>query len=749
MIAGEEARIRVKDLQNDNADPADLTAAEEEANLFRTLAQISLSDMNFKVADDLTDVLEPGDFFEWKDLLFQVDPSRPLTPDTVSFVRQVLGDSTSSIWSEYLADRSVDYIYLRSPVSSNITFTTEGASLPGSVSSPSLRFATGGSLHIELTSPKDTGGIPITNMDVYLNDERIEPIFYDLIELNDLQTTMIAQIGHLSPRTEYRVVYMALNDLSNCAANSTPSFQNNVFFQTTRPTIPSGISSMQQDSATGGGIHIKWDPPFDPGSDSVLFYQVYMSESNADTSSWNLVYNDTREHFWKTKLKSATPYYFKITCLNDVGYSDDSLANIGAYKFSTSSESTPGPVSRVQVLDASGGMIHFTWEAPDDDGGKSVMYYVIEGNNEMKIVDTTEIYFGGLIANTEYDFAVYAANVLGRSNVGVKARFSTGDVSIPTEPDAFEVVSASGGAATLEILVPADTGGVSVDDLTFKIYANGIPVSVDALAPLENSDTKRRLSILQDTSDLEFPTLDTVYQRLEESNSPKVYWMVGNLLPSTIYSFTLQSSNPVGESTSTDNVGGQTSPPTPPQTPNPPYLVAFSGGSLTIGWNIPVDSGGLPVTRYLLGLSTVEGEEVSICEGLILQCTIGDLDPLKEYLANVTAYNDVGASAHSDVVTFLTNVVGLPLEPQNVHISNVSNQAMRVEWGKPLDLGGSILEEYTVDVRLESDDTSAVSVLNISADEPKEIFVEGLTPNTSYYVTIVSISLRTVVLLSF
>ncbi|RLN91036.1 hypothetical protein BBJ28_00005226 [Nothophytophthora sp. Chile5] len=612
-------------------------------------------------------------------------------------------------------------------------------SVPGLMATPVMTNTTGGMLVFKWAPPRgffDFGGYlfevdssrPATvDAVVYLVSLRT---FYEYSSQGAFDLQVTVEIGGLSPEEEYDFYYIPTNDVSAC-----PGVNEHILlpvkFQTDLPSAPTPIQVIRQSGATGGGIHVEWDVPTDVGSDSVLFYQIYMSPSRLSTPVWTLMYNGTDTTYWQTKLTMVTEYLFKASCRNEVGYA----ANSSVSPLSTSSVSAPGPPGGLQYQNATGGMIQFSWDSPEDDGGSSITYYVVHGsdsNGEMVPsveVETAEVFFGGLVANSEYEFKVYAGNVLGLGTDPGVAVFSTTKITAPSLPGEPQVLSSSGGSVTLAVPVPEDTGGVKIEDFACEVFANGVAIPLESIQRLQNAPETAAVSF-----DSRRLSTTPARRKLVTADVQFLYIKAGGLVPSVTYTFAIQVSNDVGQSDITGGAEGITSVASVPAIPDPPKVAGITGGALKLSWSDPVDTGGVPLTSYLLTLVGLD-EEVGRCEGLVHSCTIGNLLSLTEYIVTLLASNAVGSSPPSEPVIYTTTVVSLPQAPQNPQIASTSNTFVTVEWEPCIDFGGAYVESYLMEVT-QILNTSVMYQETVSVNQFNAT-ISGLTPKMDYVVTVV------------
>ncbi|DBA01331.1 TPA: hypothetical protein N0F65_001836 [Lagenidium giganteum] len=683
--------------------------------------------------------------------LFQLDPNAPILADTLEYRKGWSSTDTNALRTNVTPDFPYD-IYARGNVSNIITSTTQLPTGPGNPPPlPTLIEATGGYLQIKLFAPPDTalhhveGGIPIISYNTYVNGMQVRnsaslnggeatsadnslcslEVDANLIGFenrnenpnNLLQIDAYAQIGGLAPNTNYSFVYMAINAFSSCAAQQ-PALNLPVVFRTKNPSRPKEIRNLRQTGATGGGIRVEWTVPIDAGSDRPLYYQVYMSPIN-NKKNWSLVYNDTQTLFWKTQLQSKTFYWFKASCRNEFGVS----INVTEVQFNTSGDSPPGPVGALTMIKATGGMIHFNWSAPEDNGGSEVTGYSVEGDSRMYSVDkdVTEFYFGHLVANTVYEFTVYAKNRLGTGSDGKTASLRTGDISPPSTPPNISVVESSGGAVVVSVAIPDDTGGVALDKLDFEAFANGVLVSRDSVKQLTDYTPPQRAGS----------------RRLAAASDDSLYVQIGSLMPLTAYSFSLRIVNNKGSSDSTTPAMTNTKNSTVPAVPDPPVVAAATGGSLTLTWTDPVDTGGLPLTSYRL-LVCMGTTYVTSCEGLVHTCFAGNLQSLTTYNVTLQAFNALGGSVVSAPVFYDTKIVSQPQAPLNFHVVNSSNDSAAVAWDPSTDFGGAFIDSYLIEYWKDKD---PVHVFNGStAPNVYSFIITGLTPLTAYTASVRAIT---------
>ncbi|KAL4170017.1 hypothetical protein KRP22_010926 [Phytophthora ramorum] len=326
---------------------------------------ISLSDSSIVLFEKNSSILTKTGYFDFGGYIFEVDSSQTQSSTAIVYLPSLsAGDGSIAIMD--LMNFDVYDIFVRGAYSDVANFTTLAPTRPGVPPQPVLDYSTGGALNIRISWPNDTGGVPITSYEFYIDDNTVDGTLYSYLPQDDFALEVTVQIGGLAPETTYNFYYIPINDASACPGMD-DDIPKRATFETDVASLSDPVQLIRASGATGGGIHVEMKAPNDRGSDSDLYYQVYMSPSRP-TPVWTLVYNGTDNAYWQTKLEKVTEYLFKATCMNEVG--------------------------------------------PDDDGGSAITSYSVYAKDTsgevdlVKDVETTDVSFGGLLAKRKYEFKV-------------------------------------------------------------------------------------------------------------------------------------------------------------------------------------------------------------------------------------------------------------------------------------------------------------------------------------------------------
>lgn len=534
--------------------------------------------------------------------------------------------------------------------------------------------------------------------------------------------TANARIGQLSPNTDYDVEVVAVNALSGCAELSANAFSDPVTFTTGDATVPQPPENIRPSGVTGGGIEVQWDEPFDNGGVSIDSYDVYFS-STQNPYDWSLLDTTTATKYAMAGLNPSTPYYWKLTSQNAQGNSIES----DVVTISTTAPSAPGKCLAAYPLNRTGGMLNLTWDPPVDDGGMEVGSYIFEiddgaeGSFKQAAVATNWFAAFGLLANTQYRIKIAGVNSRGIGQEGDIAYINTTEPSAPKPPADPQIRASTGGAVAVEFAPPADTGGVDPAEITYDIFADGkavASVTYAELIEMQGSST-RRLSV------------DEFGRRLEEES---LGFTVGSLDPSGVYDISVEAASSAGESGATPPVEAETTPATLPAAPAVPILVTITGGTITLSWDTPEDTGGDPISAFTLYQALdVNGTYAVGCTGFTFSCKVSGLDSDTDYWFYVTASNSVGESEGSTKVQATTASISAPGAPLRPSIVGLDDASIDITWSAPEDTGGLAINGYSVRVQ-----NSAGALITDQAESGTTASISSLTSSTEYNIAVVS-----------
>ena len=303
---------------------------------------------------------------------------------------------------------------------------------------------------------------------------------------------------------------------------------------------------------------------------------------------------------------------------------------------------------------------------------------------------TTTCVFSELDAGTSYTFTVTATNVVGTSPDSAPSA----PITILDRPDSPTNVTLAPSPDSIGVSwdAPISDGGSAIDGYNATAYlaSGGAPVAHCRIAGATACE-------------------------------------ITGLSTSTSYVVRVMAHNTMGYSIASGTAGPVL---TGYNAPGQPLSVNALGApaSLTISWLAPSSDGGGAITGYTATADDGDGG-VFTCTTTELSCAITGLTDGVTYSVTVVATNGVGDSVLSESVSGTPGSV--PDAPTNLAVTP-GNGGATVTWTAPLNVGGSVVSNYTV----TADDGDGGLVTCSTATT--SCVVLGLTNGTTYTFTVVA-----------
>ena len=141
-----------------------------------------------------------------------------------------------------------------------------------------------------------------------------------------------------------------------------------------------------------------------------------------------------------------------------------------------------------------------------------------------------------------------------------------------------------------------------------------------------------------------------------------------------------------------------TPPAPPPDPPSAPTLSASAGnGSVQLGWTVPTDDGGSPVTGYQIYRGGSSGTAIPLTSvGNVLTYTDSGLTNGSTYWYQVAAVNAADTGPRSNEASATPqHVATAPSAPLNL-VGTAQKSGIRLTWSPPSSNGGSAVTDYRV-----------------------------------------------------
>uniref|UniRef100_A0AAY4B5V1 Titin n=1 Tax=Denticeps clupeoides TaxID=299321 RepID=A0AAY4B5V1_9TELE len=430
-----------------------------------------------------------------------------------------------------------------------------------------------------------------------------------------------------------------------------------------KPGPPSGPVKVEE--VTADSITISWKTPEYDGGCPINNYIV--EKRDTSTNVWQIVASNlARTKIKAGRLKTGSEYQFRITAENRYGKSPLLVSECvdAQYPFKV-----PGPPGTPFIQSSTKDSMVVVWNEPVNDGGSSVVGYHLERKernsilwiklNKSLIQDTT-FKTTGLEGGVEYEFRVYAENIVG---IGKASKVSEGHVARdPCDPP-----------GTPETIV------VNAGD-TFKI---------DADVHGKPTPTIHWIKGEQELS-------NTIHREIKNSDSTACLIVKeAKLTDGGTYTLLLR------------NAGGEKSvnvkicvldKPGPPE--GPIFVTGVTSEQCCLTWKPPLQDGGSIISHYI-----VERRETSRLIWTVVdpkvQTTVLKIKKLlegNEYIFRVLAVNKfgVGESLQSEAVLIKDPFIP-PDAPKGVDVSNIKKDSMVITWEPPTNDGGSPVTGYIIE----------------------------------------------------
>ncbi|MDG6226235.1 MAG: fibronectin type III domain-containing protein, partial [Candidatus Thermoplasmatota archaeon] len=374
-----------------------------------------------------------------------------------------------------------------------------------------------------------------------------------------------------------------------------------------RPSPPTNFDV----EAFSNSIKITWGQPLRDGGTPVLGFNIYRAEKS-------MIWSNIREldaldvSYTDNSVINGRTYTYRMTALNAVGESEHTE------EINVTPLGRPGSPMGYNI-EAGDRFVLLSWETPLDHGGTPVTGFKVfrgESSQEMGLYATIEgpehTYNDTKVKNgLTYYYKVAATNAVGDGPF-TEAK-SARPAGIPSPPSNVQVTPGD-GFIDISWTSPEDDGGDPVTEV--RIY-RGL--------------YDNRSSILFKGTLLEGSYKDT------------------DVINGIFYHYSMTAVNKNGESISTHPLSV-----VPSGLPSVPGNVQIEEGRghITLSWDPPSNSGGIPLTGYNIYRTSMTNGSVLIgsVNANILEYVDEDIQTGAIYLYRVSALNDNGEGPLSDPV---------------------------------------------------------------------------------------------------
>ena len=555
-----------------------------------------------------------------------------------------------------------------------------------------------GQVPLSWTEPTDKGGSSITSYIVQWSSSSSTGPWISTINVG-LNTYYV--FTGLTNGNPYWFQVAALNAFCNSGGPGSGPFS--ISAGATPATTPDPPTATDITTTEGvNSISVVWKSPLNNGGATITSYTLQYRVSGSG-SSFTIISGiqttPTPPHYIITGLLPSTTYEIQVASVNIVGQGLFSSSVFG------NTDTTPDNPTNFQG-NSGDQQVSLSWTAPQNDGGTPVTGYLIEFKLDSLVVPPgswTSIFSSNttpplfytigpsssptpypLTNGTLYDFRVSAVNAVGtgsHSNI-IEVTPST----IPGPPTSISAFGCDNQQVLVTWSPPTDTGGATITSYNLQY---------------STSSTGPWLT----------PTPSSV-------SPPTTSYTFTGLTNGTQYYFQVQAVNMNGPGPYSAQTANSTAIPsiTPQPPPIPITTTAITSSSITLSWTAPTNTGGNPVTGYLIYWSQVSPSGTIIppinsynttTSGtpLATTYTITGLTYATLYAFQISSINCSGIGPISAPAFYVTTSSIPPSAPTNLTITGCNTgytNSVILTWTAPASNGGSPITNYIVYYRTTS-----------------------------------------------
>lgn len=669
-----------------------------------------------------------------------------------------IGNSTTLVYEDLTVSDGIVYYYQVSAVNKagegNVSEPVRAvAGLP---SAPLNLTAvnSAGKVQLNWSTPADDGGSALQGYKIY-RDGGSGFVYLGSVSsssLGYLDTTATPGVGY-----SYQVTAVSAN------GEGLPSNEASMTLPMVPPEAPVIDSAVQEEN----GVIIVWHVP--ESSTVPEEFLVYRGEAPDSLVLIAIIDGDMREYL---DIPGTAGLFYALRSSNEYGIGELSAA------VQATPLTVPGAVRNLTLTEGQD-LVILNWDAPEDDGGSSVLGYhvyrqlngtviMLATVNAMTYVDYNVV--GGLLH--EYWIVAMNANGAGPESIRVNvtpdeivvdglpapayllATVGNGTVTLTWDPmtsfgvEGFRVFRSDGGNFTFLVAQSGstytDSGLTNGVTYTYRVYcfigtSNGENASVDATPGKAPEAPTLNGQVALDRISLGWSVPENggsaiIGYRLYRTPGTGTTVLLASLtgtgyidtsvLTGVNYTYMVTALNAFGEGSPSNTmvlrISTQPSPSV--DVPAEPYLSSATGGNTSISllWNVPSDTGDGPIIGYNVyrGTSALAAELlVSVPAGTTTYVD-GTVVYGTTYYYWVSALNQWGESEPSRMLSASLVVLAVPGEV-DVDVDEGQGR-ITLSWDVP-DEGGSSITEYRIYRRGETGDRQLIATVPAGTDT----FVDG------------------------
>ncbi|XP_048671529.1 receptor-type tyrosine-protein phosphatase F isoform X18 [Marmota marmota marmota] len=368
----------------------------------------------------------------------------------------------------------------------------------------------------------------------------------------------------------------------------------------------------------------------------------------------------------------------------------------------------PKPPIDLMVTETTATSVTLTW---DSGNSEPVSYYGIQYRatgtegpfQEVDGVATTRYSIGGLSPFSEYAFRVLAVNSIGRGPPSEAVRARTGEQAPSSPPRRVQARMLSASTMLVQWEPPEEPNGLVRG---YRVYYT--------------PDSRRPLSAWH-----------------KHNTDAGLLTTVGSLLPGITYSLRVLAFTAVGDGPPSPTIQVKTQQGVPAQ-PADFQAEAESDTRIQLSWLLPPQE---RIVKYELvyWAAENEGQQHKVTFDPTSSYTLEDLKPDTLYRFQLAARSDVGVGVFTPTIEARTAQSMPSGPPRKVEVEPLNSTAVHVSWKLPIPSKqhGQIRGYQVTYVRLENGEPRGPPIIqDVMLSEAQETTISGLTPETTYSITV-------------
>ncbi|XP_049549937.1 receptor-type tyrosine-protein phosphatase F isoform X6 [Orcinus orca] len=477
--------------------------------------------------------------------------------------------------------------------------------------------------------------------------------------------------------------------------------------QVTVKALPKPPIDLVVTETTATSVTLTWDSG---NSEPVSYYGIQYRPAGAE-GPFQEVDGVATTRYSIGGLSPFSEYAFRVLAVNSIGRGPPSEA----VRARTGEQAPSSPPRRVQARMLSASTMLVQWEPPEEPNGLLRGYRVYytpdsrrplsawhKHNTDAGLLTTV----GSLLPGITYSLRVLAFTAVGDGPPSPTIQVKT-QQGVPAQPADFQADADSDTRIQLSWLLPPQERIIKYE--------------------------------------LVYWAAEDAGQQHKVTFDPTSSYTVEDLKPDTLYRFQLAARSEMGVGVFTPTIEARTAQSTPSAPPQKVTCVSVGSTTVRVSWvPPPADSRNGVITQYSVAYEAVDGEdrERHVVDGVGREHSSWDLVGLEkwtEYRVWVRAHTDVGPGPESSPVLVRTDEDVPSGPPRKVEVEPLNSTAVRVSWKLPVPSKqhGQIRGYQVTYVRLENGEPRGPPIIqDVMLAEAQETTISGLTPETTYSITV-------------